>query len=217
MEIGEEKRKRLMVVISSPSGAGKTTLTRMLLNKHPEFGFSVSHTTRAKRKDEVDGKDYYFVTRERFEQMVKEGKFIEWALVHGNLYGTSIQEVERLIKEGKDIVFDVDYRGAQAIKRKYPETITIFVLPPSLGELKRRLKLRRTESLNQLSLRFKNAIEELRHYHLFDYIVINDDLERAFSVIESIVTAERNRSFRNYQFAEELLKEKDSLKEINLD
>lgn len=190
------------IVISSPSGAGKTTLSQMLLKdgKPGRFGFSVSHTTRPPRAGEINGKDYYFIDRATFRKMITDGEFAEYARVHGNYYGTSIEEIRRRKTENSSgIIFDIDYQGARQIKEKFPETLAIFILPPSIHELRRRLKKRGTESKKNLEIRLKNAIREIRSYKIFDYIVTNDKLETAYGNIAAIIKAHRlSRPFAKY-------------------
>ena len=206
-------RDFLLLVLSSPSGAGKTTLTRMLLERCPELRFSVSHTTRAPRSNEVDGRDYHFVDRARFQQLVASGAFLEWAEVHGNLYGTSVAEIDRAqatpgVGDGRctGLIFDIDYQGARQIKSKVEDVVTVFVLPPSMQELERRLRGRASETEEALQKRFAAAQREIEHYALFDYVVVNDDLPRAFDELRSIALAERARRTRRSPLAESLLR-----------
>jgi guanylate kinase len=206
-------RDFLLLVLSSPSGAGKTTLTRMLLDRCPELRFSVSHTTRAPRSNEIDGRDYHFVDRTRFQQLVASGAFLEWAEVHGNLYGTSVAEIDRAqaAPDGGDgrctgLIFDIDYQGARQIKSKVEDVVTVFVLPPSMQELERRLRGRASETEETLQKRFTAAQREIEHYALFDYVVVNDDLPRAFDELRSIALAERARRSRRSPLAESLLR-----------
>ena len=198
----------LLLILSSPSGAGKTTLTRMLLDRFPELCFSVSHTTRAPRKNEVDGRDYHFIDRERFETLVHEGAFLEWAEVHGNLYGTSIAEIERA--RGRTgihgMLFDIDYQGARQIRAKAPEVVGVFILPPSMSELEKRLRGRASESEEVVQRRFRTAQTEIEHYALFDYLIVNDKLEDAFAHLQGIVLAERSRRGKRAHLAETLLR-----------
>ena len=203
-------RDFLLLILSSPSGAGKTTLTRKLLTEHPELRFSVSHTTRAPRSNEVDGRDYHFVDRARFTKLVAEGAFLEWAEVHGNLYGTSVAEIDRAqaTPDGRctGLIFDIDYQGARQIKSKVEDVVTVFVLPPSMQELERRLRGRASETEDAVQKRFTAAQLEIEHYALFDYVVVNDDLHRAFDELRSIAVAERARRARRSALAESLLR-----------
>lgn len=197
----------MLFILCSPSGAGKTTLTRHLLENLPDFTFSVSHTTRAPRKGEADGREYHFVDRPRFEAMVAEGAFAEWAEVHGNLYGTSVEEIRRARDEGKrGIVFDIDYQGARQIKAKLPDAVGLFILPPSMQELRRRLEGRGTEDVATIERRYAKAWVEIEHYGFFDYLLVNDDLERSKAAALGIVLAERHRRWRLAPAAEALLR-----------
>lgn len=198
----------LLLVLSSPSGAGKTTLTRLLLERCPELRFSVSHTTRPARANEVDGHDYHFVQRPQFLELVAADAFLEWAEVHGNLYGTSIAEIDRArsLSGCKGMLFDIDYQGARQIKSKVTDVIAVFILPPSMHELERRLKGRASETEETLRRRFEVAKREIEHYGLFDYLVVNDDLDRAVDDLRSILVAERALRSRRALLAESLLR-----------
>ena len=198
----------LLLILSSPSGAGKTTLTRMLLEGHPELRFSVSHTTRAPRANEADGRDYHFVDRSRFIELTQANAFLEWAEVHGNLYGTSIAEIERARDDPgcRGMIFDIDYQGARQIKSKVDDVVAVFILPPSMTELERRLRGRASETEDALRRRFETARREIEHYALFDYMVINDDVRRAYDELRSIAVAERARRRRRAPLAEALLR-----------
>jgi guanylate kinase len=197
----------LLIVLSSPSGAGKTTLTRMLLEQCPELRFSVSHTTRTPRNGEVDGREYHFIDRARFLELVDEGAFLEWAEVHGNLYGTSVAEIDRARATPgcTGMIFDIDYQGARQIKSKIADVATMFILPPSMQELERRLRGRASETEDALRRRFAVAQSEIEHYALFDYLIVNSDLTAAFDELRSIVVAERARRTRRARLAEALL------------
>lgn len=197
----------LMLIICSPSGAGKTTLTRRLLGQFEgDLTFSVSHTTRPPRATEVKGRDYHFVDRAAFEEMAERGDFAEWAEVHGNLYGTSVSEIERARNEGrKGIVFDIDYQGARQIRSKLRDAIGVFILPPSMAELERRLRGRATDSEEQIQRRFEKARVEIEHYGFFDYLVVNDDIDRATAELIGVVHAERARRWRRADLAEALV------------
>jgi guanylate kinase len=198
----------LLLIISSPSGAGKTTLTRKLLERRTNFGFSVSHTTRAPRKGEVDGRDYHFTDPPTFGAMVERGEFAEWAEVHGNLYGTALSEIERCREAGKTgIVFDIDYQGARQIKASRPKAVGVFVLPPSMAELERRLRSRGSDDEATIQRRFHNAKREIENYGLFDYLLVNDDVDGALARLEAIVVTEGCRSARLAAHAEALLAE----------
>ncbi len=198
----------LLFILSSPSGAGKTTLTRMLLERCPELSFSVSHTTRTPRADELDGRDYHFVDRNRFGDMVREGAFLEWASVHGNMYGTARAEINRArtLPGCAGMIFDIDYQGARQIKVQRPDAVAVFVLPPSMAELEQRLRGRASETEETLRRRFAVAEREIEHYALFDYLVVNDVAERAFDELRLITVAERARRSRRAGLAEVLLR-----------
>jgi len=197
----------LLLIISSPSGAGKTTLTKDLLAHFPELTFSVSHTTRPARAGEVDGADYHFVDRGAFQVLVDERRFAEWAEVHGNFYGTSVDEIARCRDQRKrGLVFDIDYQGARQIKANRPDSVSVFVLPPSMDELHKRLQGRASDSEATIERRFKNAKREIEHYGLCDYLIVNDDLEHAKKYLRSIVYAERARRWRMAPVAESLLR-----------
>jgi len=191
-----ERQKGLLIVISAPSGTGKTTLCHMLLEEFPNMEFSISYTTRKPRPGELNGRDYFFVDRKTFERMIEEGDFLEWAEVYGNLYGTSKSQVLKALKEGKDILLDIDTQGALQVKKNFPEAVLIFILPPSLKELERRLKKRGTDDEETIKKRLQIAREEIRNALEYDYIVVNDILEVAFERLRSIITAEKCRTDR---------------------
>ena len=197
----------LLLILSSPSGAGKSTLTAKLRERFPGLRFSISHTTRAPRANEQDGREYHFVTRERFEGMVARDAFVEWAEVHGNLYGTSVEEIEQARGGNAGVLFDVDYQGARQIRSRYPEAVTVFILPPSLDELERRLRNRASDSEASITRRVGAALGEIEHYGFFDYIVVNDRLEEAAEELRGIVMAERCRRGRSARLAETMLRE----------
>ena len=200
-------RRGILVVISSPSGAGKTTLTRRLAELH-KLHFSVSYTTRAPRPGEVEGKDYHFVSLDTFSRMVDEQEFAEHALVHGNRYGTAIGTINKAIEQGVDCLFDIDYQGGQQIRRQWPnDSVLCFILPPSLAELERRLRSRATDSAEVIARRLATARKELAHYSEYDYLVVNDDLEKAFSELSAIYTAARCARTRSEGYALQLLAE----------
>ena len=198
----------LLLIISSPSGAGKTTLARDLLEQFPGLMFSVSHTTRKPRAGEKDGVDYHFVDAAAFRGLVEQDAFAEWAEVHGNLYGTSLQEIERCRRIGKQgILFDIDYQGARQIRARRPDAVSVFVLPPSMEELRRRLQTRSTDDEATIDKRFHNAKREIEHYGFFDYLVVNDVLEEAKQRLRGVVRAEQSRRWRAAAEAEALLRQ----------
>jgi guanylate kinase len=196
-----------LYIVCSPSGAGKTTLCRRLLDRFIELRFSVSHTTRHQRPQEVDGRDYHFVDESTFERMVAADAFVEWAHVHGNRYGTAHAEIAKATAEGRSILFDVDFQGAAQIRVRYPMAVAIFILPPSLEELRRRLQQRGTETPESLELRYRNALREIEAYPQFDYLVVNDEVDRAVETLCGIVLAERAKRARRSGAAERLLQE----------
>jgi len=198
----------LLLILSSPSGAGKTTLTqRLLQEKGLGMTFSVSLTTRAPRPNEVDGQDYHFVDREGFHARRDAGELAEWAEVHGNLYGTATSEIARARDAGaRALLFDVDYQGARQIKAKLPQAVGVFILPPSMAELRKRLEGRGTESPESLERRFAKAQVEIEHYPFFDYLVLNDDLQKALAELKGIIHAELCRRPRLAPRAEALLR-----------
>jgi guanylate kinase len=184
------------IILSSPSGGGKTTIARELLRKRSDLGYSVSCTTRAPRVGEVNGKDYYFLSRAEFESKRDAGEFAESADVHGNLYGTLRSEVERVLAAGKHVVMDIDVQGAQQFTCVFPDSVTIFVLPPSAETLLERLRQRQTESRAQLARRLQSALQELQSVDLYQYVVVNDQLQRAVGRVSAIIDAEVVRRVR---------------------
>lgn len=178
------------VILSAPSGGGKTTIARMLLKRRPDLGYSVSCTTRQPRPDEVAGRDYYFMTRAEFLADREAGAFAESAEVHGNLYGTRKAEVKRVLSAGQHVVMDIDVQGAAQFVRVFPDAVTIFILPPSAEVLLERLRARKTESPAQLAARLTSALQELQQVDEYEYVVVNDELERAVASVSSIIDAE---------------------------
>jgi len=196
----------LLLIVSSPSGAGKTTLSNRLLKTISGLVFSVSHTTRKPRATELDGREYHFVDREAFDDLVRKNAFLEWAEVHDNFYGTSRAEVSRA-GNARGILFDVDHQGARQIKSVRPDAVAVFILPPSMAALHERLRGRKSEDDATVQRRFRVARSEIEHYGLFDYVLMNDDLERATERLVSIVRAEECRRGRAARLAEALLAE----------
>jgi len=190
--LNEPNRKGFLLVISSPSGGGKTTIYKALLEMGEPFAFSVSATTRPPRSDEVEGIHYYFISDERFDEMIVENKFAEWAVVHSHRYGTPRESVENALRENKVMIFDIDVQGAAQLKAKYPkDTVLIFVAPPSATATESRLKARKTDSQKDIELRMKDARQEIEQYSNFDYLVYNDKLEDAIADVLAIVNAEK--------------------------
>jgi guanylate kinase len=185
-------RRGLMLVVSSPSGAGKSTLARRLLESDPLISMSVSVTTRPKRANEADGKDYFFVSRERFEEMVHEGAFLEHATVFGNRYGTPAAAVEKMLGRGRDVLFDIDWQGAQQLAQKAKDDLVrVFILPPTRDELERRLRERAEDSPDVVARRMSEANNEISRWSEYDYVIVNDDIPKAQRQLEAIVAAER--------------------------
>jgi len=182
-----------LYIVSAPSGAGKTTLVRMLLENDPGIRLSISYTTRAPRPGEQDGREYNFVEMAAFRAMVERGEFLEWAEVHGNCYGTSRLWIEREMAAGRDVLLEIDWQGAQQVRQLFPAAIGVFVLPPSMDELARRLTGRGTDSADVIARRLAAAHEEMRHVFEFEYVIINDELQRALADLLSVVRASRLR------------------------
>jgi guanylate kinase len=189
-------RRGLLLVVSAPSGTGKTTVCRHLLRSVPGMSFSVSCTTRARRPGERHGRDYYFITEDEFRRMIRGRRFLEWARVHGNLYGTPRDEVYRRIRAGRHVVLDIDVQGGEQVKRKSPEAVLVFLVPPSWRELRRRLANRRDTPPDQVRLRLKAARAEMRRARFYDYVVVNDRLSDTVASLAAIIVAETHRQCR---------------------
>jgi guanylate kinase len=186
------ERRGLMFVLSSPSGAGKTTLSRLLIERMPGLRMSVSATTRAMRPGEQDGRDYLFVDRARFDEMVKREELLEWATVFGNRYGTPRAPVETALSAGQDVLFDIDWQGTQQLREKARlDVVSVFILPPSAADLERRLHTRAQDSNEVIRARMSRASHEMSHWAEYDYIVINRNIDEAFAEVQSILKAER--------------------------
>ena len=178
-----------LIVVSGPSGSGKSTLIDMLLQRYSNLRFSVSHTTRSRRKGERNGREYHYLSETEFRRMADTDRFVEWARVHGHYYGTSWEEVEKHAGPGGELVLDVDVQGAHNLQRKFPEALYVFIIPPSLAELKRRLIDRRGEEGSENERRFQKAKDEMNRYTQYDYVIVNDRREEAFRVLDCIYTA----------------------------
>lgn len=185
--------KGSLFVVSAPSGAGKTSLVRALVDSLDGIGVSVSHTTRSIRPGEVHGVNYHFTDRQTFEDMLERGDFLEQAEVFGNLYGTSKQWVDATLREGRDVILEIDWQGARQVRRLMPQAVGIFILPPSFEELRRRLEGRSTDDPGVIARRLAGATEEMAHFAEFDYVVINDVFERALGDLAAVVRAQRAR------------------------
>ncbi|OGU00470.1 MAG: guanylate kinase [Geobacteraceae bacterium GWB2_52_12] len=190
------KREGLIMIISAPSGAGKTTLCRELRQRFPHLQESISYTTRAPRVGEVDGEDYIFISRERFQSMIAEDAFAEWAEVHGNLYGTSLATLEDARHNGIDLLLDIDCQGAMRLKECLDGGVFVFILPPSMEELRRRLENRSSDSQNVIERRITRAAEEIKEARWYDYIIINDRIEQAMEELSAIVLSHSRKTFR---------------------
>ena len=192
---GPLTRRGLLIILSSPSGAGKSTLSRRLLGWDPSLSFSVSATTRAPRPGEVDGKDYHFLSEERFKRDVARGEMLEHAHVFGNFYGSPRKPVQEAIDAGRDVLFDIDWQGAQQVVNSVlgQHTLSIFILPPSIAELRRRLEARGQDSAETIGKRMQKSWDEISHWGSYDFVLINDDLDRTFADLTTIVTATRLR------------------------
>jgi guanylate kinase len=190
-------RRGLMLVLSSPSGAGKTTIARRLVETDPGIAMSISHTTRAKRKGEEDGTDYHFVDRDSFTRMREEGAFLEWAVVFDNYYGTTRKPVEDALMQGRDVLFDVDWQGADSLREKAGEdVVTVFILPPTAADLEQRLNIRAQDPPETVRRRMLGASNEIQHWNDYDYVVINYDIAQSAASVRAILAAERLRRKR---------------------
>lgn len=190
-----------LLVLSSPSGGGKSTIARKLVQERDDVAFSVSATTRPMRPGETDGKDYHFLSDEEFDRRLESGGFLEWATYDGRRYGTLVSEVQRIFEEGSNVLLDIEIEGARQVRRQFPDAVTVFVLPPSGAELAARLRRRDTESEEQVARRLERAQEELRAAGEYDYVVVNDDLVVAVEQVAAIVEAESLRVSRRPEFA----------------
>lgn len=190
------KRDGILYIISAPSGAGKTTLCKEVVDIFPNLRHSISFTTRQMRAGEVDGRDYHFVSQDEFRRMVAAGEFAEWAEVHGNLYGTAIKTLEEYREGGIDVILDIDCQGARQLKERYRGGVFIFILPPSYNELRRRLNGRNSDSSEVIVRRLENAAAEIKESRWYDYIIVNDVFARAVEELKSVMMAERCRTVR---------------------
>jgi guanylate kinase len=186
----------LLVVISAPSGAGKTTICRELVKRHSNIRMSISATTRPRAKGERSGRDYYFMSRQEFETKMKAGWFVEYAKVYGQYYGTPVSRVEKFLNQNRIVLFDIDTQGGRAVKKAYPDAVTIFILPPSIAELKRRLYGRHRDTQSEIDKRLALALKEIKMRTKYDYTVINSVLDQAISRVESILESESLKSWR---------------------
>ncbi|MCM2292056.1 guanylate kinase [Allorhizobium sp. BGMRC 0089] len=208
-------RRGLMLVLSSPSGAGKSTIARNLLDIDKQMGISVSVTTRKRRPSEIEGVHYHFISQREFERLRDSESLLEWAEVHGNFYGTPREPVENAMAEGRDMLFDIDWQGAQQLQEKMAaDVVSIFILPPTMTELQSRLHRRAEDTEEVIQTRLKNSRAEISHWREYDYVIVNDDLNAAFDAVQSIVKAERVRRDRRhglFDFVEKLVTEEPDL------
>ena len=205
--LGHATPRGTLFVVSSPSGGGKGTIIRQVLDVVENLSYSVSYTTRAPRPSEVDGREYFFVNRETFAEMAAAGEFLESACVHGNLYGTAKNQIVAETAAGADIILEVDVQGAASVRQLLMDSVSIFILPPSYEVLRQRLIARGTDTAEELELRMRNAPDELRQYSAFDYVIINDEVDRAAGQLAAIIYAERARCMRQENLVLEVIKE----------
>ncbi len=205
-------RTGTVLVICAPSGAGKTTLIKRLCDAFPNFGFSISYTTRAPREGEVNGRDYHFVSVKEFKEMRDSEVFAEWAKVHGNYYGTPLQETRDILESGKDLIFDVDVQGAAQLRLTLPSAVYLFILPPSIKELRRRLEARGSNTPAQIQQRVSNALYEMHEAHLFDFLIVNDDVDTAYDQLRSVYIAATLQPHQRPELLVGLFQEDDEAK-----
>jgi guanylate kinase len=204
----DDSSRGLLIVVSSPSGAGKTTLCHRLIEEFPEVMFSVSYTTRPRRRGEEEGVDYHFIDEPQFDVMIGKGEFAEWAEVHNHRYGTTVTAVREALEGGRHVLFDIDYQGGRQLKAKFEkEAVLVFVLPPSLDELERRLRKRATDAPDVILRRLKKAHEELKQYGLYQFLIVNDDLPGAYDRLRAIYLAAQCGADRTGHVAEALVRE----------
>lgn len=190
------RRRGVLFVVSAPSGAGKTTLCREARLRLPDLGYSVSYTTRSPRPGEIDGTDFHFVSEAEFHRMRTAGEFAEWAVVHGHLYGTRARVLEAALGAGQDLLLDIDTQGAAQLRQRYPEAVLIFIVAPSLADLERRLRERRSDDAAEIARRLARAREEIALWRRYDYLIVNRDIKEAAEQLTAIVVAERSRTSR---------------------
>jgi len=201
----ETTKPGILFVVSSPSGGGKGTIIQRALAQTANVSYSVSYTTRSPRPGEADGREYFFIDTPTFQQMIDKQAFLEWAIVHEKLYGTAKDQVARELNAGRDIILEVDVQGAASVRQLIHDSVSVFILPPSFSVLKERLTARATDSVDELKLRLGNAAVELRDYLAFDYVIVNDDAERAAHKLAAIIEAERSRLSRQKSYVQQLV------------
>ena len=197
--------KGTLIIISSPSGGGKGTLIKEVLERVPNLGYSVSLTTRAPRFGEEEGRDYHFVSKTQFQNEIAKGGFLEYAEVHGNLYGTARSQIERIMDAGRDVILEIDVQGAESVMNLVPDAVSIFILPPSYETLRARLTARATEGSDDLEIRLRNSHSEVARFNLFKYVVINDEVHTAAGKLASVIIAERQRRDRQSESIQGIL------------
>jgi guanylate kinase len=204
--MSSERFRGLLLVVSSPSGAGKTSLCNRLRQEFPKLGFSVSYTTRQPRPGETDGVEYHFVSHSRFQEMAANDEFAEYAMVHGNMYGTAARQVSTALEQGRDLLFDIDFQGGRQLRNRFrDEVVLVFILPPSLRELERRLRQRATDAAEVIAQRLKVARSELAHYDEYDYLIVNDEFDKAYDALRAVYVAALHRRDRLAAVAQQLL------------
>jgi len=204
-KMASKASRGMLIVVSSPSGGGKGTLIRRVLKEVPNLGYSVSFTTRAPRSGETNGLDYFFISLDEFERGVAALRFLEWASVHGNFYGTAHEQVEQELTEGRDIILEIDVQGATSVRQLVTDAVSVFILPPTYEVLRERLTARGSERPDDLALRLRNARAEVLHYSDFDYVIVNDVAETAAAQLAAIVYAERARRTRQENVARRII------------
>jgi guanylate kinase len=200
-----EPQKGQLFVITAPSGTGKNTIIEMVRKDLKELGYSISHTTRAPRKGEIDGVHYYFVGKRQFEKMIQAQEFVEWAVVYNELYGTSISSVRSVQVSGKDVLLDLDIQGARQIKKRFPDSTSIFIVPPSLQTLRERLEKRSSHDGTDIDLRMTEAVQEIRGCRDFDFLIVNDDLRQAVREVEAVIVAVKAQTKLRLPSVEQML------------
>lgn len=198
-------KQGILIVLSGPSGAGKGTICQELLRSYPELNYSISATTRAARAGEQNGVNYWFVSRAEFQGMIENDQLLEWAEVYGNFYGTPCQHITELLNSGKDVVLEIDAQGATQIKKKFPMGVCIYIAPPSLDELAKRIYKRGTDSLENIKTRLNSASDELTYVHHYNYVIVNDEVKRATNKVAAIISAEKCQVTRNIDVIENIL------------